>query len=101
MSIWCSEGNTKIFYKSALSNEPEPIINNALEQNELDEIYNFINGSGYEYVSVNKKIVEFGESTGSITMYYCLTDEKPEKLSNNHRLYNFGDGWYFCKSIAR
>ncbi len=96
-SIWCGDSETNVFYDT----EPNPTINYTLTQNELDDIFNFISKSRYEYVSIDEKFVEFGNSTGSVFMYYCLTEEKPKKLSRNHNLYDFGDGWYFSISITR
>lgn len=101
MSIWCSGDETNIFYNNSLSDEPEPTINTPFEQSELDDIYNFIHGSRYECVSINEEFIEFGNSTGSVSMYLCLTDKKPEKISKHHKLYDFGDGWYFSISITR
>lgn len=101
VSIWCSKDETEVFYKNLLSNEPEPVINHAFQQGELDDICNFINGSRYEYISINEKFVELGNSTGSMFMYFCLTNEKPEKFSKHHKMYSFGDGWYFAISITR
>lgn len=101
VSIWCSENDVKIFYGSSISDEPKPYIKNPFEQSELDEIYNFIHNSRYEYVSINEEFIEFGNSTGSIFVYLCLTDEKPEVISKNNKMYDFGDGWYFSISITR
>lgn len=52
-------------------------------------------------MSINEEFIEFGNSTGSRFMYLCLTDEKPEPISKNHRIYDLGDGWYFSRLIDR
>ena len=101
VSIWCSENDTEIFYGSSIDVEPQQYIKQPFEQSELDEIYNFMHNSRYEYVSINGEFIEFGNSAGSISMYLCLTDEKPEKISKNHKMYDFGEGWYFSISITR
>lgn len=101
MSIWCSGEEANIFYDNTLSDDTAPTMNMPFEQSELDDIYNFIHGSIYECVEINENFIEFGNSTGSVSMYLCLTDKKPEKISKNHKLYDFGEGWYFSISITR
>lgn len=102
VSIWCSENDATVFYGDSLDVYDDPIeIKKSFEKSELDEIYNFMDDSRYEYVSINGRFVEFGNSTGSIFMYLCLTDEKPEKISQNHRMFDFGEGWYCSICVAR
>lgn len=101
MSIWCSGEEAKVFYNNPLNDDMNPTINIPFEQSELDDIYNFIHDSRYECVEINEDFVEFGNSTGSVSMYLSLTDKKPEKISKHHKLYDFGEGWYFSYSTAR
>lgn len=95
VAIWCSEDGVEAFYDSETS------IDSPLEQSELDIIYDFISDSRYEYVSINKDFVEFGNSTGSVFVYLSLTNKRPEKVSDHHTMYDFGGGWYCSVSIAR
>ena len=101
MSIWCSGEEAKVFYNNPLNDDTNPTINIPFEQSELDDIYNFIHGSRYECVEINEDFVEFGNSTGSVSMYLSLAEKTPEKISKNHKLYDFGEGWFFSISITR
>lgn len=101
MSIWCSGEEAKVFYDEPLNDDIKQTINTPFEQSELDDIYDFIHGSRYECVEINEDFVEFGNSTGSISIYFSRTGEKPERISKNHSMVNMGDGWYCSRSTAR
>ncbi|MBE6617143.1 MAG: hypothetical protein E7627_04275 [Ruminococcaceae bacterium] len=95
VSVWCSEDGGKVFYDN------EKRIDNPVDQKELNVICEFLSGSRYEYVSINKDFVEFGNSTGSVFVYLSLTNKRPEKVSDHHTMYNFSGGWYCSVSMAR
>ena len=101
MSIWCSGEEAKVFYDEPLNDDIKQTINTPFEQSELDDIYDFIHGSRYECVEINEDFVEFGNSTGSISIYFSRTREKPERISKNHSMVNMGDGWFCSRSTAR
>ena len=101
MSIWCSGEEANIFYNNPLNDNMNPTINIPFEQSELDDIYNFIHGSRDECVEINEDFVEFGNSTGSTSIYFSRSGEKPERISKNHSMVNMGDGWFCSRSTAR
>lgn len=95
VAIWCSEDGVEAIYDSETS------IDSPLEQSELDIIYDFISDSRYEYVSIDEDFVEFGNSTGSVSIYLRLASKIPERISSHHTMYNFSGGWYCSVSMAR
>lgn len=101
LSIWVSEENVSIFadgFDGKVNNSDFAV---PFVDDDIQKINDFILSSPYECVEIDENFVEFGTSTGARNMYYCRTEEKPEKLSDNHKLFDFGDGWYFSVCTAR
>lgn len=96
VSIWPSdEGGMKIFY-----DESEPDIISPFTEEELNVILALFPGTTHAYVSIDEDFIEFGNSTGYMIIYFSRSGEKPERLSRHHKMFNFGDGWYFSISRA-
>ncbi len=97
ISIWAQAGEASVFHYES---ESDHITAVSIPQNVLDEICALLSDTGHEYVSIDGDFVEFGNSTGSLFIYFSISGEKPEKISRHHNMLPFGGGWYFSKSMT-
>ena len=105
LSYWFSGDSRKIFMHSKDNIVTQTIDNQALShpltEEESEKISKLLTGSYYECIDVNSHFVEFGNTTGSFTIYFSRTAEKPERISKRHSMVNMGDGGYCSRSTAR
>lgn len=107
LSYWSGEKSLSIF-KIIKYNDDITIqkvenqeISYPLSNDEILKINQLLANSYFECIDVDTDFVEFGNTTGSITIWYSRNGEKPKPIDKHYSMVNMGDGWYCSRSTAR